>query len=466
MIVMNTPASIFAAIEAIAADSTKAGKEAGVKAVLGVPLGRKILVAAYDSFVNYGIGKGSVPKKTPGLAPGSNSLSEPCWWETLDRLASRDLSGAAARLAVAGAIDFLDEPSAELFRRILMKDMRAGFTDGTMNRVEKGILPEFPYMRCTLPKKSNIDKWDWSVGIIAQEKADGMFTNMNLDATGAVWATTRQGSPIPLEELPELEAAVRTHLIPGTQSHGELLVFQDGKLMPREEGNGVLNHIASGGAPAANQRVEFHVWDQIPLEAVKPKGKHATPAKQRLAALIKALQAGKTANPAAPIALVRTIVVKSKAQAWAFYRELLKLGREGAILKHPDSGWMDTNSGNKDIVKLKLEVPVELECIGGNLGSGKNEGKISSLIMRTRDDKLIVNVTCRGDAMIAAATANIDKFKAAIHTVKANSIMEPENEGDPYSLFLPVYIEERTDKSEADDLDGVREQFQNAVEAA
>lgn len=461
----NTPKSVFELIEAIAATSSKKEKEALVKTGMGLPLFVKVVTAAYDPFQVFGIGKEAVPKKSEGIAPGANTLLEPAPWNFLAALSTRALTGDAAREKVQMWIDMLDEPSAELFRRILMKDMRAGFTDGTLNRVAPGTIAEFPYMRCTLPDKSNMDKWDWSVGIITQEKADGMFTNVNRDK-GQAWLTTRAGTPIPLDYLPGLKAAILRHLPEGHQCHGELTVWRNDQLLPREEGNGMLNSVLQGGTLEVGCDILLQVWDAIPFDAVKPKGRYTMPYKQRLANLLRAVAAG----PGGPVRVIPTKIVKSKAEAFAYYKDLLRIGREGVICKHPMSEWVDTSSGNKDVVKLKLEVDVDLaveQILPGDIGS-KNEGKPGRLVMRTSDGKLKVNVAVKNEAMRKALQEKPEDFLNRIMPVRANSIMVPSESNELHSLFLPRFVEAapRADKFEADCLQRVQDQFRNAVEAA
>jgi len=463
----NKAASVYRAIEDIAATSSKKEKEAILKAAgTAAPLFMKVVTYAYDPFRVYGIGKEVVPKKTPGIAPGANTLEEPWAWNCLDCLAQGTLSGDAARTEVQKWVDMLDEPSSELFRRILMGDMRAGFTDGTINRVFPGTIAEFPYMRCTLPKKSNMPLWDWLVGIIVQEKADAMFTNTNVRDDGYVTVTTRAGTPIPLDNLPDLLAAIRRNLRLGTQTHGELCVYQDGQLMNREDGNGVLNHVASGGALAENQTVLLQVWDQIPLSSVKPKGKDTTPYKQRLASLIRQVSAG----GAGAVKVIPTKMCRTKGEAWDYYRDLLRRGREGVVCKHPDSIWQDTSTGNKDVVKLKLEVDVDLEVeeiLPGDVGS-KNEGRPGRIKMRSSDGQLVVNVAVKNEKMRDELEKDPNSWLSKIMPVRANSIMLPGDSNPLHSLFLPRFAEAkpRIDKSVADSLEQVQDQFKNAVEAA
>lgn len=466
LIVTNTAASVLAAIDKIAATSSKIEKEALIQQAGASSLFMKVVRAAYDPFINYGIRQ--IPERSAGAAPGGNTLVEETWWTVLDDLAARRLSGDNARAAVQRAINFLDDASRDLFVRIIRKDLRAGFSEGTINRVFPKTFAEFPYMRCSLPDKSDMGDWDWSVGIISQEKADGMFANVNVDAQGNVWITSRQGSPIPLDTLPYLTAAIEQQLQKGTQSHGELTVIgPDGKVLPREEGNGMLNSVISGGSVDEGCYVRLDLWDQIPLSEVKPKGKYTLPYKERLRGLIAQLS---SASPESKkhLGLIPTKVVKSKAEAYVHYRDLLKKGKEGTICKHPDAIWRDGTS--KQQVKLKLEVDVELEVVQvlpGTPGT-KNDGKPGSLQCASSCGALQVNVTVKNEAMRSNIDKDWDAWVGKIMTVRANSIMTPGDSSEFFSLFLPRFVEDqaRIDKSVADDLKTIQDIFRNAVEAA
>jgi DNA ligase-1 len=465
---LNKASSIFKAIEQIAATPSKLEKEALIKSLGGLPLFMKIVTAAYDPFTTYGLR--NPPKKTPGLAPGANTLDEDYAWNILGKMASRQLTGTAARAAVEQAVNFLDDASSELFRRIINKDLRAGFTDGTINRVFPGTIKEFPYMRCSLQLKSNMAKWDWSLGMISQEKADGSFANVNR-AVETVSIHTRQGNTYPAGALGELEAELLL-LDAETQTHGELVVYEyrltdipgtntkDWKLMPREEGNGVLNSLMAGGQLEDGQRVQFMAWDQIPLSEVKPKGKYEVGYKKRLVSLLSQLKA---ANPAF-LRVIPTRVVKSQAEAFAHYKELLALGKEGTVVKHYDAIWKDSTS--KDQVKLKLEVDIELRITGfipGTPGT-KTEATFGALQCGSECGELEVGVSGLTDALRSTIHNDRERFLQKVITVRANSVMVPKEGGSPlHSLFLPRLIEVREDKSVADDLQRIKDQFAAAI---
>lgn len=464
MMTFNTGKSVFMAINAIAATDSKLEKQALVLAAgQSSTLFLKAVSYAYDNFKNFGIS--NAPGKTPGIAPGANTLEEPATWKVLDDLVSRNLSGNSARDKVQNMVDLLDEPSAEVFRRIINKDMRAGFGESTINKCFKGTLAEFPYMRCSLPAKSNMPKWDWSVGIVTQEKADGMFANVNFDSAGFVWITSRAGSPFPTDCL-GIERDIARTFNPSTQTHGELTVFENGVLCPRQIGNGILNSLLSGGSLEANQKVVFDAWDQIPMASVVPGGKFDTPYKTRLSNLAKQCLLAQRIGVVS-VRLIPTRVVKTKADAYAHYRELLKKGKEGIICKYPDAIWKDTTS--KDQVKLKLEFEVELrvvDFIAGTPGT-KTEATFGSLLCRSECGLLEVGVSGFTDAKRFAIHNDRARWLNNIITVKANDIMAPDEEGDDlHSLFLPRYMEDREDKHVADTLDQIKEQREAALEAA
>jgi DNA ligase 1 len=450
---MNTQ-QVFNLIEEIAAVSAKTEKERLVKQGMEHDLFRKVMRAAYDPFINYGLA--GIPKP---VGKGAGTMDGPVVWAIIEQLASRKLSGNDARTVVEEFLtEKLDAPSAHLFWRIIKKDMRAGFGENTLNKAIKGFIATFPYMRCTLPKDADMDSWDWSQGVISQEKADGMFANFSHDDAGSIWISSRQGSPFPIHEMhAEFMAAILQALPRGTQTHGELLVYRNDILLPREEGNGVLNSLLNGGSLGLDEEVRFFAWDQVPLSAVQPKAKFGIRYRARLMSMLGHMK-GRGGRFVQPVA---TRIVKSKAEAMDHYREMLSLGKEGTIVSNPDGIWKDGTS--KDKVKFKLEVPVELRVKGFNEGTGKNEGALGSFICESECGQLKVDVSGRGDAMRVVVWANRDSWLDAIITVKANSIMAPKKEGDLHSLFLPIFVERRTDKDQADTLVSIEAQFAAAM---
>lgn len=450
---------ILKAIDTIAAHPGKKDKERLVKEYgEASPEFKRVLVAALDPMVTYGMK--NVPERDNTASDGA--VWDESIWSALDRLASRALTGNAARDVVWALMNTLSADSAELLKRVIKKDLRAGFGDNTVNKVFKGLLPEFPYMRCSLPKHVKLQEWDWAEGVISQEKADGMFVNVTREGPGVVTFTSRQGTEIPFPEGTPVAVAAAEVLADHTQTHGELLVVDPGgEVCAREIGNGMLNSFTQGGALDEGYRIVLHVWDQIPLSVVQPKGRHATHYVERLRALIAQLKRG--AMHSAFLSLIDTRIVRSYEEALDHYREYLAKGKEGTVIKLKSAIWRDGTS--KEQIKMKLEAECELRVVGFEPGNGKNAGTFGSLICLSECTQLEVCVSGISDALRLEIHNNRDAWLDSIITVRSNSIMKPSKVGKPYSLFLPRFVERRHDKTKADNLVRIREQFDNAIKA-
>ena len=441
---------VFDLVERIAATSSKSAKIALLQSVAADEFLQDVLCFCYNPFKTYGIAD------LPHKFGNGNKAFDAHTWSVLDRLIRRDLTGNAARQAISVELDALDDKSAELFRRIIRKDMRAGFSESTCNKVWKGLIPEFSYMRCSLPKDVDLESWDWGRGVFSQEKADGIFMNLDYEAS-EVSLRTRQGTPIPLAPFATLIEQVRSGFVQCTQTHGECLVVKAGKVLPREIGNGILNHVMDGGSFAEDERPLFLAWDQIPLGSAVKKGCCNTPYVRRFSALLAQLKTIRMQHERLSIDIIPTKVVKSLAEAYLDSARLMKMGKEGSVIKNSMAVWRDGTS--KDQVKLKLEFDCDLEVIAiepGRVGT-KNEGRAGALLCQTKDGKLQVSVAVKNEKMRDHVDANSDEWVGSIVPVVANDIMLPSESNDLHSLFLPRLLEAnyRKDKTVADSLERV-----------
>jgi DNA ligase-1 len=447
---MNSDA-ILALIDDIASTSKKTAKVALVAANKNDSGFIRVLQAALDPIVTYNMQQ--VPERPAGAT--GTAVFDQTVWNLLEQLADRRLTGNLATGVVEDSLGWFSPQSAELLKRIIKKDLRAGFGASTVNKAIPDLIPEFPYMRCSLPAKVKLHEWPWAAGNISQEKADAMFANFSRRDDG-VSIMSRQGQQFPLGPLADVVGAMLAQLKPETQSHGELMVQKNGVLLPREVSNGVMNRITKGGDLEPGERVVASLWDQIPLTAVKPKGTFTTPYATRLEDLRQQLTVA-----GSPLSLIDSRIVHSVEEAYAHYREMLAKGKEGTIVKRHDAVWRDGDS--KEQVKLKLAVDVDLTIVGFRPGEGKNAATFGSVVCRTADDLLEVAVSGMSDKVRNEVAANKDSYLGTVVTVRANCIMVPPKAGDLHSLFSPRCIEFRTDKSVADTFKRVRDQFESAI---
>jgi DNA ligase-1 len=471
LIMLNSD-QIFDIIEEIAKTSSTKAKEEKVKAHISDAGFIRVLEAAYN------------PLKSYGIAIRPETIGENCdhqfderTWELIKSLETRKLTGSAAIEAVRGELTTLDKKSSELLWRILSKDLRAGFGETIINKAVKGLIPEFPYMRCSLPKNVKLNEWDWETGVISQEKVDGMFVNVDFeDDEVTVVFRSRQGNPFPESEaINRLADQVRLNFVQGTQTHGELLVvysdpalrfcdsadnviMSSSHVLSREAGNGMLNSLLGGGELEDGYSLRLMAWDQIPLTAVT-SGKFSGTYGDRCWLLWQQVS---RCSPDA-VSIIDSRVVHSLKDAYAHFSELLAMGKEGTIIKKHVAVWRDGTS--KEQVKLKLEFEVELEVVGFELGCGKHAETFGSLICESDCGKLKVSVSGFKDALRQEIHLNRDDWLGSVVTVRANEIMKPGQSSDLYSLFLPRFVERRYDKSVADDLDRIVDQKESAIAA-
>lgn len=418
---------------------------------------REFLRVCYEPRINFYISK--VPAPKAGDAEGPWKFNRELLESIIEKLAERRLTGNKAKDWLAFCHYQLEnEWEREMLTMLIERDVKAGFSESTINKVFGEIITEVPYMRCSLPKDSNINKFDWKRGVYSQIKADGMFANISHFDNGTVRIESRNGSPFPLDYFEGIVADVKKYVPPGAQLHGELLMMSGGKYLDRQTGNGLFNKILKGGDFDTKKYTPvYEAWDIIPLDEARLKNKYKVPYANRFATL-KMYLPDTFSSAFHHIRIIETRIVNSLAEANAHYREALERGLEGTIVKSADAIWQDSTS--KDQVKMKLEFEVDLEVEGYEEGNGKAAGTLGALRCRTSDGKLKVKV---GSGFTDAMRRDIwERKDLKIITVKANSIMPPENK-DTYSLFLPIFVEERNDKKTADDLARVLAQYEAAI---
>ena len=451
-------------IKEIASDNSKLHKEAVIRreALAGNNDFFAGLRYALDNIDTFGVKK--VPERSGPDGPGLDFES---FAAMANKLIKRESTGGAA----TSLIEFYMNAATNdewngWYRLILLKDLKAGFSESTVNKAVKDVnaayvVPTTPYMRCTLPAKSNMEDWDWSEGIYSQTKADGMFSNVNVREDSYVWVTSRGGTLFPAGVL-GIEEEIAATFTKGTQTHGELTIYIDGVMQAREIGNGIFNSLLKGGSLEPGQVVVYDCWDQIPLSAAVPKGKYEVKYAERFANLTTQVH---TANQP-HVRLTETRIVKSMAEAVVHYKEHRARKLEGTIMKTGELIWKDGTS--KDQVKMKEEIDVELRVKGFNPGKGKNANTFGSIQCESECGLLEVNVSGMSDDMRAAIHADRANWPGKIITARSNSLLAPSKgkKNGLWSMFLPRLIEERMDKTVADTLEQIQAQFKAAEAAA
>jgi ATP-dependent DNA ligase len=126
------------------------------------------------------------------------------------------------------------------------------------------------------------------------------------------------------------------------------------------------------------------------------------------------------------------------------FEEYLAEGQEGIILKDYKGIW--ENKRTKNQIKFKGELECDLKIVGIQPGTGKYEGMLGAILCESADGVVKVSV---GSGFNDEHRKTLgDEIIGKIVAVKYNARIT-NKEGDQ-SLFLPIFIEVRTDKDTAD----------------
>jgi len=358
------------------------------------------------------------------------------------KLSTRMFTGNNAIFVLKEILSCISGDDAKVIERIIQKDLKCGVNTSTVNKVWKDLIPEFPCMLCSAYDEKLVSKIKYPA--FAQIKMDGMRVNA-IVKDGTVEFRSRNGKEISL--LGNLEQDfIKLSRGADLVFDGELLVRKDGEILDRQTGNGTLNR-ANKGTITAEQAslVEMTVWDVIPYDKFLT-GEYDAPYKDRFDGLTTMIEL----NPSPKIDMVLSIMVPNLEIARSFFNLMLEEGQEGIILKDADSIW--ENKRSKGQVKFKAELDMDAVVTGWVEGTGKYEGLLGALQCESSDGIIKVNV---GSGFTDEDRKTIDQsIIGKIISVKYNARIRNTNGEE--SLFLPVYLQERLDKTEADSSEKVK----------
>ena len=419
---------------------------------------KRVLVYGLDPKKNYGISYlEEKPEDSATVQYFDISDNQP--WVCLNNILDGKTRGNDIRISLEFLLSSCNDATAEIIRMIVHKDFRCGVSLKTLEKVWPNCpMVKPPYMRCSLPDDVNLDAWKWDKGIIVQLKADGSYCSAFIDSGSTVFVS-RSGEIMPNDAIPELAASVKQILttkdiqgkdLSGYRLHGEFLVEdENGKILTRQKGNGILNSIRQGGMLPNNHRVIYNVWDIVE--------NYAVPYGVRFSILDSALEHLQCNN----VRKIETHVAYSLEDAMELTKKFMSQGLEGSILKNPDSVYV--NGTSKDQVKMKVECDADVIVTGfieGKKGK-KTENTFGALEYSSADGKVRGSVSGFTDARREMIDKNRQEYLGKIMTVKFNDLTKSKN-SEHYALSHPRFVEFRDDKTEADDLERIQKMLKMA----
>lgn len=391
---------------------------------------------AYDPYTQFYIRK--IPDHKP---QGKDSLKSAM--SRLSLLSSRTVTGNAGIEHLKIVLGSVNQADATVIERIIAKDLRCGVSEATINKNWPGLIPEYPVMLASVYDDKLIDKITWPA--MVQLKMDGMRFNAIVQ-NGKCEFKTRNGRTVDL--LGELEAEfIRLAAGADVVFDGELTCHNsDGSIMDRKTGNGILNKAVKGTISAAEaQLVHATLWDIIDLKDFRA-GLSQRVYDFRFNWLTKQIYSPR-------LHVVEYNYVDNLEQARDKFTEYFNNGFEGIILKDTTAVW--ENKRSKSLIKFKGELECDLKVIGWEEGTGKNVGRLGALVCESADGLIKVNVGS-GFTDEDRNTIKAEAVIGRIVAIKYNARIKNKSEGAIESLFLPVFLEIREDKTEADSIRSIK----------
>lgn len=413
-------------------------KEAILRANSDNDLLKSVIKLALDPFIQFYI------RKIPKYKASKVTLTLAGALDKLGELSSRNKTGNAGIEHLTYIMESVNAEDALVIERVIEKDLRCGVSEATVNKIWPRFIPTYPVMLASGFEGKLIEKFNWP-GFV-QLKLDGMRFNA-IVRNGKVELRSRNGKElnIPNELFHQSFTELAKFYQEDVVFDGELLVINEsGKPLDRKTGNGILTKSIKGTQSKAEAAmVRATLWDAIPFNSFV-EGVFDTPYHKRLKSLTTSLT-NVPQNLSHLLSIVETKEVENQYQATELFNKYLQLGFEGTILKDRNGIWEDKRS--KGQIKFKGELECDLKVVDWEEGTGKNKGRLGNLVVESSDGVIRVGVgTGFTDLDRDTIKPNV---VGKIVSIKYNARIQ-DKRGNVESLFLPVFVEIREDKTLAD----------------
>ena len=419
------PQDIIAQLEA---DNSKLAKQAILKTALeeGLPEFFEGLKMALDPLVTFGVKK--VPERTDVLT--GQGLAWETFVELAMNLAGRKLTGHAARDAIELAMSVATtEQWNGFYRRILIKDLRCGMSEKTVNKVAPGTVPVFT---CSLAHDSANHEKKMVGEKQIEIKLDGVRV-ITIIRGNKVEMFSRNGKQFHNfgHIIEEIETVIKDHPVPyPLVLDGEVMSanFQDlMKQVHRKDGNQSTDAV-------------LHLFDTIPLGCFqagkwdKPQSFRSSITKHWVedhADLLEHVQALDWED-------VDLDTPEGQERFVALNKAAVDGGYEGVMIKDIDAPYECKRT--HAWLKAKPFIEVTLEVVDVEEGTGRNEGRLGAVVCSGNDDGKDIRVNVGSgftDDNRSSFWSSRDALVGQLVEVRADAVTQ--NQDGTYSLRFPRF---------------------------
>ena len=401
----------------------------------------------YDILISFGV------KKVAEIVDGDPTAQGSTTWRDFEDLATklrtRQLTGNAARDAIHElAGDTQCEMWNEFYRRVLLKDMRCGTTDTTVNKIleklsksdpdaKKFIVPVFS---CQLAK-------DGADEANAKKVAGRKMLDIKLDGVRLLTIVDKEARTVTQYTRNGKQNDNFPHIRSAFESLFEELpcsmVF-DGEITSKTFQTLMTQVNRSKKVDTADTKLAL--FDMLPLADFKA-GKCKMKQSDRHTALCGTI--GMMVTLSGEVYVVPKMTVdldtpEGKTAFKEFNREAIEAGYEGIMVKDPDAPYETKRTFSW--LKIKPFIEVTLKIVGHYEGEGDFVGMLGGFEMEGEDEGRKIKVNCGGGYSVkereeiwAEIVKNPTKYHGFLGEVRADCFTQERHQigTDEYSLRFP-----------------------------
>ena len=384
---------------------------------------------AFNAMVTFGLKQ--IPEKTDEDGPG---LSWDVFTLVLTGFTTRNVTGNTARDAITKMMKSATKAEWNgWYRRILIKDMRAGFSENTVNKVVEKNYAHYsiPVFSCQLAHDSANHETKVAGKKLIEVKLDGVRVLTIVYPDGRVDQFSRNGKElVNFPHVKEQLAKIASQFTEPMVLDGEIMsgTFQD-----------LMKQIHRKSSATANDAV-LNLFDALPLTEFE-LGESASTQESRSEWLKTWFDTNEAALPNATV-VAQELVDLDTPVGQKRYMEINAMaiagGYEGIMLKDPTAGYKCKRS--VAWLKLKPFIEVSLTVTAVEEGTGKNVGRLGALVCEGNDDGKDIVVNCGSgfsDDNRIEYWACRDELIGQIVEVRADAITQ--NQDGTYSLRFPRF---------------------------
>jgi DNA ligase-1 len=389
---------------------------------------------AFNAMITFGLKQ--IPEKTDedgaGLPWDSFTLA-------LTGFTTRNVTGNTARDMIAAMMKSATKAQWNgWYRRILIKDMRAGFSENTVNKVVDKKFPQYaiPVFSCQLAHDSANHESKVSGKKLIEVKLDGVRVITIVHADGRVDMFSRNGKE--LTNFPHIKEQI-SNVVKQKGSSNSMDIVLDGEIMSSSFQD-LMKQVHRKDNVEAGDAV-LNLFDTMPLADFE-KGSYDKSQTIRSSMINFWVDQNKELLPNVT-SLSNELVDLDTAEGQVRFKEINALaiagGYEGIMIKNPDAGYECKRS--VAWLKLKPFIEVSLSVVAVEEGTGKNLGKLGAFIVEGVDDGKTIKTNVGSgltDNMRECFWEAQEDLIGKVVEVRADAVTQ--NQDGTYSLRFPRFV--------------------------